>query len=81
MNGPFFGPSRESQNQAVDEPFLLSARDAAKRLSISQRTLFTLTSTGRIPCVRIGRLVRYSVDTLKKWIKDHESADHPPTDP
>lgn len=33
---------------------------------------------GTSPCVRVGRLVRYSVETLRKWIKDRESAEHAP---
>jgi excisionase family DNA binding protein len=65
-------------DQPADEPFLLTVKEAAKRLAISERTLFAMTSSGEIPCVRIGRLVRFAVETLKKWIKDHESTDHEP---
>lgn len=73
-----FGPPDGSTDRKDDGPFLLTARDAARRLSISERTLFAMTSSGEIPCVRIGRLVRYSVETLKKWITQHESTDHEP---
>lgn len=47
---------------------LLKAPEAAEVLSISERTLWALTASGEIPCVRIGRSVRYSVDDLREWI-------------
>lgn len=52
------------------EPMLLTARQAAKVLSISERTLWGLTKAGDIPAVRFGgRNVRYSPDDLKAWIR------------
>ncbi len=47
---------------------LINAREAARLLSISGRTLWTLTNTGELPCVRIGRAVRYDVADLQAWI-------------
>lgn len=76
--GPFFESSRGEYGQQGTKPFLLKAREAARRLAISERHLYQLTSSGEVPCVRIGKLVRYSVETLRKWIKDRESAEHPP---
>ena len=49
---------------------LLTARDAAKALSVCEKTLWTLTQQGAIPVVRIGRAVRYPLDGLKQWIKE-----------
>lgn len=51
-----------------DAPLLLTASDAAGRLSISPRTLWTLTDRGEMPVVRIGRAVRYDVRDLIAWI-------------
>ena len=50
------------------EPLLLDARDAAKALAISPRTLWSLTNSGEIPCVRIRRSVRYDPADLRAWI-------------
>ncbi len=48
---------------------LLSAREAAPALSISQRTLWSLTQPrGPIPSIRLGARVLYPVDALQKWI-------------
>ena len=48
---------------------LLTARDAAKALAISERTLWTLTNNGDVPCVRLGRAVRYDPDDLRAFVK------------
>jgi excisionase family DNA binding protein len=53
-------------------PLLLSASDAAKALAISERTLFSLTKCGEIPCVRIGRCVRYSIQSLSAFLQRNE---------
>ena len=50
-------------------PLLVSHRDAARMLSVCERTLYSLVQAGEIPVVRIGRGVRYSVEDLKAWIK------------
>jgi excisionase family DNA binding protein len=50
-------------------PLLISGREAAKLLSVCERTLYMLTKAGEIPAVRIGRAVRYSVDELQAWVR------------
>lgn len=54
---------------------LITSREAATLLSISERTLWTLTNKGDLPCVRIGRSVRYDPRDLEVWIERHKSAD------
>ena len=58
----------DNENQIIG-PLLLTPKEAAKTLSICERTLYGLTKRGELPAVRIGRAVRYSVDDLKAWIK------------
>ena len=54
---------------------LVSARDAAETLSISERTLWGLTAPrGPIPCVRLGGRVLYSPEALRKWIAEQQEA-------
>jgi excisionase family DNA binding protein len=50
---------------------LIGAGDAAKALAISPRKLWELTASGKIPCVRIGRSVRYKPEDLTAWIDAH----------
>jgi excisionase family DNA binding protein len=47
---------------------LLTALNAAKALAISPRTLWELTHRGEIPCIKIGRAVRYDPADLRAWI-------------
>jgi excisionase family DNA binding protein len=49
-------------------PLLISGREAAKLLSVCEKTLWTLTKAGEIPAVHIGRAVRYSMEDLRTWI-------------
>ena len=49
-------------------PKLLSARDAAKLLGVSERTLWSMTHRGEIAAVRIGRRVLYDPQDLSRWI-------------
>jgi excisionase family DNA binding protein len=58
----------QTRTEQTIEPLLLTVRQAAKVLSISERTLFTLTQDGQIPAVRFGRSVRYDPVDLRAWI-------------
>ena len=46
----------------------LRAREAAKAIGISERTLWSLTAANEIPHVRVGRAVLYPVDGLRDWL-------------
>lgn len=50
-------------------PGLLTAREAAAFLAISERFLWTLVQAGDPPCVRIGRSVRFDRADLLAWIE------------
>jgi excisionase family DNA binding protein len=47
---------------------LLTAREVAAALAISERTLWTLTNTGAIRSIKIGRAVRYVLLDLQDYI-------------
>jgi excisionase family DNA binding protein len=51
---------------------LVRSPAAAETLSISERTLWTLTAEGELPCVRIGKAVRYRPEALKEWAEARE---------
>lgn len=52
---------------------LLTAKCAAKALSISERKLWSLTNCGDVPSVRIGRSVRYDPLDLREWISRNKT--------
>ncbi len=51
------------------EPMLLTGKEAAKVLSVSERTLYALAKAGELPAIRIGRAVRYDPLDLRAWIE------------
>ena len=54
-------------------PLLLTLRQAAKVLSISERTLFTLTKDGALPAVRVGKGgKRYRISDLERYTREAE---------
>lgn len=59
-------PPRAATSTAA--PKLLTERQAAATLSVSPRTLWQLRNDGHIPCIRIGRAVRYLEADLAEWI-------------
>jgi excisionase family DNA binding protein len=51
---------------------LVRPDEAAKLLAVSPRTLWSLTHAGVVPCVRLGKSVRYSMDTLRAIVAQRE---------
>lgn len=49
----------------IDSGGLLTAREAAAWLHVSDRTLWSLTQAGTVRCVRLGRSVRYDLADLR----------------
>ncbi len=64
-----------SQSRSADERCLLTPRETAKRLAVSERHLHTLTRSGHLPCVRVGTCVRYNLETIQKWVREAESTE------
>jgi excisionase family DNA binding protein len=61
---------RISPEKVEEAKLLLSTREAAKLLGISDRSLWNLTAPrGPVPAIRFGGIVRYSPDDLRAWIK------------
>ena len=55
------------------QPMLLKPPEAAVALGISPRKLWSMTRAGEIPCVRLGRAVRYDPSDLRAWIERQKS--------
>ncbi|MCK4871143.1 MAG: helix-turn-helix domain-containing protein [Phycisphaerales bacterium] len=48
----------------------MSAEETAKALTLSPRTLASLTSAGCIPSFTVGRRRLYGVDALRAWVAE-----------
>jgi excisionase family DNA binding protein len=46
---------------------LLTARQAQELTQLSRARIYEAARLGLIPCVRIGRQVRFDEETLRRW--------------
>lgn len=65
------------RNTMIGEPMLLRPKDAARRLALSERTLWAMTRAGLLPCVRVGKSVRYCPADLAEWVQKAKGAPLP----
>ncbi|QDU56734.1 helix-turn-helix domain-containing protein [Aeoliella mucimassa] len=68
MNSPACLSNPYQIGRELAPPTLLSPKQASEALSISPRKLWTMTASGEITCVRLGRSVRYSVAELHRLV-------------
>lgn len=54
--------------ESAQLPLLLKPKDAATVLAISPRKLWSLTASGKVPHIRVGRAIRYPHAALLEWI-------------
>ncbi len=59
-------------NSDAQAALLLTSVAASKALSISSRKLWSMTASGEIPHVRLGRCVRYPIKDLQRWIEEQK---------
>ncbi|WP_010585821.1 helix-turn-helix transcriptional regulator [Schlesneria paludicola] len=49
---------------------LLTSKETATLLRVSERTLYSMHTTGQMPPpIRIGAAIRWSLDAVQKWIE------------
>ena len=59
---------KQPDNAASVEPRLLTYREAAAYLNISERTLWSMQKYGEIATVRLRQSVRFDRQELDRWI-------------
>jgi excisionase family DNA binding protein len=52
---------------------LLTSREAARYLGISERHLWAITARGDLPCIKLGRTVRYAIEDIEAYLKRSKS--------
>lgn len=66
-----------NQQAAPQTPLLVDARQAARLLGVSPRTLYSLLSEKAIPSVRLRGRRLFSPEALARWVQERLSADPP----
>lgn len=64
-------------NVDFEGQMLLTEKQAAKALTMSQRKLWTLREKGEIACVKSGRRVMYDPSDLRAWIDSNKVVPQP----
>ncbi len=54
----------------VNEPYLLTVRQAAKRLNLGINRTYGLANAGVLPCLKFGNTIRIPAAALDRWIDD-----------
>jgi excisionase family DNA binding protein len=57
---------------------LIAIQEAAKYTGLACSTLYAMVSQRRIPYVKVGRLVKFDMEQLNKWIKQNTVMPMPP---
>jgi excisionase family DNA binding protein len=47
----------------------VTSKDAAKMLSVSERTLWSLTNMGKLRRIKVGASVQYAVKDLEEFVE------------
>ena len=59
----------EVAKSIFDEKLSLTVEETAKVLSVPAETVYKLARTKRIPSFKVGRLVRFNVEEIKKLMQ------------
>ena len=51
-------------------PYLLTTNDVARRLAVVPLTVYRLTKRGRLHPLRIGRILRFRVDDVERFLRE-----------
>ncbi len=66
--------TNSSPRPTGSHPQLLTPLQAADALAISPRKLWQMTKDGEIASIKIGRLVRYDIRDLQRWIESRKQS-------
>jgi excisionase family DNA binding protein len=54
---------------------LVGIERLAEELSVSTHTIYAWVAQRRIPFIKVGRLLRFDLDAIERWLGDHSVAD------
>jgi excisionase family DNA binding protein len=60
----------ESVPRRLDGP-LLRPEEAAALLSVKKSWVYDAVRTGNLPCIRVGRHIRFTREMLEEWLQRH----------
>jgi len=67
VSGPKGGGEMKEKKQ------LLTPNEVAAMLQIARKTIIVMARERRLPCIRVGRLVRFDPVDIERWINSQRS--------
>jgi excisionase family DNA binding protein len=64
-------PDMKASGTALAGESLLRPEDAARLLSVKTSWVYEAVRTRQLPCVRVGRYIRFTPQLLEKWLADN----------
>ena len=69
--------TQHDSSQELSQPLLLTIPQVAKSLGISRAMVYALLAKNEgPPVIRLGRSVRVSAASLRRWVEEQESEQH-----
>ena len=65
--------SNENDNGNSTHPLLVTEPQAADLMGVCAKTVFNWRRAGLLPCLKVGANVRYSVDSIRAFIRTQET--------
>lgn len=63
--------SNQETNVKWPSALLIGIRQAAALLGISERKLWEMANSGKMPCLRIGTRLLFSPNQLRQWVDNN----------
>lgn len=57
---------------------ILTIREVADYLKVTERTLYRLVQEGKLPAFKVGNSWRFRREDLERWISDQSRGTEPP---
>jgi len=54
----------------IESTSLLTEKEVASRLKVCQRTVYNLRMAGKLACVKVGKVIRYPVNEIERFIRE-----------
>lgn len=67
--------AKETHSMKKDKQLdpLLKPEEVAKKLGFSKKTILVMAREDRIPCIRIGRFIRFDAAEIDRWLDRRRS--------
>jgi len=63
---------KAAANLSSREKSFLTVEEVAERMSVSKAWLYRQAKAGKVPHIRFGSVIRFSLDDINRWVIEHK---------